>query len=124
MLALSLVFAAFWCVPCRPAPQMALPAVGTATAMIWRGLVGAACVALIVRGRGLFPRNRRLLLALAGWTALNILLAWGAAGLTEAAGIAWEAHLGGFYMGLLTYGWFDRAQPIEPPAEDDIADAG
>jgi drug/metabolite transporter (DMT)-like permease len=45
------------------AVKWALPAVGTATAMVWRGLVGAACVALIVRGRGLFPRNRRLLLA-------------------------------------------------------------
>jgi membrane associated rhomboid family serine protease len=77
-----------------------------------------------VMGIGKVLRNRRLLLAVAGWTALNILLAWGAAGLTEAAGIAWEAHLGGFYMGLLTYGWFDRAQPIEPPAQDDIADAG
>jgi hypothetical protein len=41
----------------------------------------------------------------------------GAAGLTEAAGIAWEAHLGGFYAGLLLYGLFDR-----PPAvESDVA---
>jgi len=48
-----------------------------------------------------------------------VLLAWGAAGLTEAAGIAWEAHLGGFYAGLLLYGFFDRP----PPPEDDAAGA-
>jgi membrane associated rhomboid family serine protease len=61
--------------------------------------------------------DRRILMAIAGWTLLNVLLAWGAAGLTEAAGIAWEAHLGGFYAGLLLYGPFDR-----PPAvEDDAA---
>jgi membrane associated rhomboid family serine protease len=61
--------------------------------------------------------DRRILTAVAGWTLLNILLAWGAAGLTEAAGIAWEAHLGGFYAGLLIYGLFDRP----PVLEDDVA---
>lgn len=61
--------------------------------------------------------DRRILMAIAGWTGLNIVLAWGAASLTEAAGIAWEAHLGGFYAGLLLYGLFDR-----PPAvENDVA---
>ena len=43
------------------AVKWALPEVGTAVAMIWRGVIGAACVALLARGRGLFPRNRRLL---------------------------------------------------------------
>lgn len=56
-------------------------------------------------------RDRRVLTAVAVWTALNMVLAWGAAGLTQSAGIAWEAHLGGFYTGLLTYGWFDRPSP-------------
>ena len=64
-------------------------------------------------------RDRRILMAVAGWTVLNVLLAWGAAGLTEAAGIAWEAHLGGFYAGLLLYGFFDRPPP--PVEEDDAA---
>jgi membrane associated rhomboid family serine protease len=39
-------------------------------------------------------------------------------GLTEAAGIAWEAHLGGFYAGLLLYGLFDRPPSVDPMAED------
>jgi membrane associated rhomboid family serine protease len=64
-------------------------------------------------------QDRRILMAIAGWTLINVLLAWGAAGLTEAAGIAWEAHLGGFYAGLLLYGFFDRP----PPPEDDAAGA-
>jgi membrane associated rhomboid family serine protease len=62
-------------------------------------------------------RDRRILIAVAGWTVLNVLLAWGAVGLTEAAaGIAWEAHLGGFYAGLLLYGFFDRPTAIEDDA--------
>ena len=65
-------------------------------------------------------RDRRILMAVAGWTVLNVLLAvWGGAMLTEAAGIAWEAHLGGFYAGLLLYGFFDR--PPRPPAEGEDA---
>lgn len=60
--------------------------------------------------------DRRILIAVAGWTLLNVLLAWGASGLTEAAGIAWEAHLGGFYAGLLLYGFFDRPTRIEDDA--------
>lgn len=53
--------------------------------------------------------SRRSLLAIAGWTLLNVAGAW--AGLIEGVNIAWEAHLGGFYVGLLTFGLFDRAAP-------------
>jgi len=63
-------------------------------------------------------RDKRILLAILGWTVLNILLAWGAAGLTDAAGIAWEAHVGGFYAGLLTYGLFDRSRPRSAGREE------
>ena len=51
---------------------------------------------------------------MAGWTVLNIVLAWGASGLMDGASIAWEAHLGGFYMGFLTFGLFDRSSAIHP----------
>lgn len=54
-------------------------------------------------------RDRRILMAIAAWTVLNVVLAMGAlGGLTDAAGIAWEAHLGGFYAGLVLFGLFDR----------------
>jgi membrane associated rhomboid family serine protease len=64
-------------------------------------------------------QDRRILAVIVGWTVLNVLLAEGVPGLTEAAGIAWEAHLGGFYAGLLLYGFFDRP----PLLEDDAATA-
>ena len=43
------------------AVKWVLPEVGVALAMLVRGVVGAAAVAIIVRGRGLMPKNRRLL---------------------------------------------------------------
>ncbi len=59
-------------------------------------------------------RDRRIVMAVAAWTLLNVVLALGPlSGLTEAAGIAWEAHLGGFYAGLLLFGLIDR-----PPSDD------
>jgi membrane associated rhomboid family serine protease len=60
---------------------------------------------------GAMLTNRRILLAIIGWTLLNVVVAWGAAGLMEGVNIAWEAHLGGFYAGLLVFGVFDRARP-------------
>ena len=95
---------------------------GAAFRFLFRGIASGA------RWRSRFPllpltplratlRDRRVLTAVAGWTLFNVVLASGAAGLTEAAGIAWGAHLGGFFAGLLLYGLFDR-----PPAvEHDIA---
>lgn len=53
--------------------------------------------------------NRRILIAVAGWTLVNVVFAW-VAGYMDGMNIAWEAHLGGFYMGLLTFGLFDRPQ--------------
>ncbi len=57
-------------------------------------------------------RERRILAAIAGWTLLNVLFAWGAAGMLDGINIAWEAHVGGFYTGLLTFGYFDRELPV------------
>jgi membrane associated rhomboid family serine protease len=62
--------------------------------------------------------DRRILLAAAGWTVLNVLLAWGASGMMGGLNIAWEAHLGGFYTGLLTYGLFDGKAAVH----HDLAD--
>ena len=72
-------------------------------------------------------QDRRMLVVIVGWTALNVLLAQGAGAFIEAAGVAWEAHLGGFYAGLLLYGFFDRPPPplAEPQGfvRDDAAGA-
>jgi drug/metabolite transporter (DMT)-like permease len=40
--------------------KFALPVVGVAGAMLWRGGAGALSIALLTRGRGLWPRNKRL----------------------------------------------------------------
>lgn len=58
-------------------------------------------------------RDRRIVTSIIVWSLLNVLLAFGAAGLTDAGGIAWQSHLGGFFTGFLLYGWFDR--PAAPP---------
>jgi membrane associated rhomboid family serine protease len=52
--------------------------------------------------------DRRIVAAVAGWTLLNVLAARGAEALFDGIGIAWEAHLGGFFTGFLTFGLFDR----------------
>ena len=68
-------------------------------------------------------RDRRIMMAVAGWVILNALVGWGAAAsLTDAGSIAWEAHLGGFIAGLLTYGFFERL-PVRPTTHDDAAGA-
>jgi len=63
--------------------------------------------------------DRRILIAVAAWTLLNILVAW-AAPYVLGEHIAWEAHLGGFFTGLLTFGLFDPKPPVHhdsAPAE-------
>lgn len=53
-------------------------------------------------------KDRRVLAATGAIVALNVLLATGFAALFNEGGIAWEAHLGGYFAGLLGYGWFER----------------
>jgi membrane associated rhomboid family serine protease len=104
---------------------------GAAFRFLFRGIEGAGPGGFMdMQGAPLMPlaqtlRDRRVLSATAGWTVLNILLAWGAAGLTEAAGIAWEAHLGGFFAGLLLYGLFEPPRPpfVDDDVQDDVAPA-
>ena len=51
--------------------------------------------------------DRRILVAVAGWTALNVLAALGAEATLQDMSIAWEAHLGGFFTGFLIFGLLD-----------------
>ncbi len=65
-------------------------------------------------------RDRRVVIAIAVWTLLNLVFAWGAPYLLGERNIAWEAHVGGFLTGLLTFGWFDPKPPVHhnsAPAE-------
>src|SRR5262245_58016300 len=60
-------------------------------------------------GLGATLSDRRILLAIGGWTLLNVVAAWAAVGEYS---IAWQAHLGGFFTGLLTFGLFDPQPPV------------
>lgn len=55
--------------------------------------------------------DRRVLTMIAIWAAINIAVAASSFLLTSGAGIAWEAHLGGFMFGILFFGLFDRRSP-------------
>jgi membrane associated rhomboid family serine protease len=60
------------------------------------------------------------------WFFTNFLFgaASGPLGITDAT-IAWEAHVGGFLLGLLAFRWFDRAEPgIFPPDSRSPQEAG
>ena len=54
-------------------------------------------------------RNPRALIFLGVWTALNVFFGINSEALPGADNtIAWEAHLGGFFAGLILFGAFDR----------------
>lgn len=59
--------------------------------------------------------DRRILAATAFLVVLNVLASggWGVPG-DGGGGIAWESHLGGYFAGLLTFGFFDRPEPRRP----------
>jgi membrane associated rhomboid family serine protease len=63
--------------------------------------------------------DRRIQSATAVWLAINLLASVGLGGLASSGGIAWEAHLGGYFAGLLAFGLFDpgpRADRWTPSA--------
>ena len=62
-------------------------------------------------------RSRRVMLAVAAFVVVNFVIAGAAPLFTDAAGIAWEAHIGGFAAGFLLLGAFDAVSPaeLEPP---------
>jgi membrane associated rhomboid family serine protease len=68
-------------------------------------------------------RDPRFLLFLAVWLGLNLLFGSGTISFGEAAGqeIAWQAHVGGFFAGLLLFNAFD---PVVPRPERDMEPNG
>lgn len=65
-------------------------------------------------------RHPRVIAFLAVWFGVNIIFGLGSAPFTgPSQSVAWQAHIGGFFAGLLLFSLFD---PI-PPAVRDVADA-
>jgi membrane associated rhomboid family serine protease len=58
-------------------------------------------------------RSRRLMLAVCAFIVVNFLIAFAAPVVTDAAGIAWEAHIGGFFAGILLLGAFAPSPEVD-----------
>ncbi len=52
--------------------------------------------------------DRRVQVANLAFVLINVLAMFGLGGAQNSAGIAWEAHLGGYAAGFLSFGFFDR----------------
>jgi membrane associated rhomboid family serine protease len=66
-------------------------------------------------------RDRRILLTSAILVVMNVLTIVGFGTAQNSAGIAWEAHLGGYVIGIFTYGLFDdvsSAKDIPQPNDN------
>lgn len=61
-----------------------------------------------------FFKDAKLLIFVSIWITINVTFALMGYGTNENASIAWEAHLGGFFAGLLLFGLFDRQNASEP----------
>lgn len=57
--------------------------------------------------------DRRILVTSAMLVVINLLTIVGFGAAQSGAGIAWEAHLGGYLLGLFTYGLFDNVSATE-----------
>ncbi len=61
-------------------------------------------------------RDRRVIAFLAVWFGINLLFGVGIVSFGAGeGGIAWEAHIGGFLVGLLGFGLFDPPRQSPPP---------
>lgn len=59
-------------------------------------------------------RDRRVLLVTGAFLLANLLAAFGLGGVS-AGGIAWEAHVGGYFAGLLSFGFFEPSPRFRSP---------
>jgi membrane associated rhomboid family serine protease len=65
-------------------------------------------------------RDPRILAFLAVWFGVNFIFGMGAVTMPGTEGtVAWQAHIGGFLVGLLGFAWFDPVRPSTPGAGDD-----
>jgi membrane associated rhomboid family serine protease len=65
-------------------------------------------------------RNPRFLLFLAVWLGLNALFGFGTLpiGMEQGQEVAWQAHIGGFFAGLILFGAFDPVVPQAVPESE------
>lgn len=64
--------------------------------------------------------DRRIIIASAVLVVLNVLTVVGFGVAQNGAGIAWEAHLGGYLIGIFTYGLFDNVSRREEYPQPNI----
>jgi membrane associated rhomboid family serine protease len=64
--------------------------------------------------------DRRILITSAILVVINVLTIVGFGVAQNSAGIAWEAHLGGYALGLFTYGLFDNVSSHEDYRQSDL----
>jgi len=72
----------------------------------WRGVGRQLAPAMTLSQLARDPRSRMMI---GSWLALNLLFGLFLGKVITTGGIAWEAHLGGFFAGLLAFPWFDSA---------------
>jgi membrane associated rhomboid family serine protease len=88
-------------------PGEATPLIGASGAV--SGLMGAAARLMATRGRWLGSLTSRPVVGMtAALLVVNLLVAFFGAPGSGGARIAWEAHLAGFFAGLITIGLFAR----------------
>jgi membrane associated rhomboid family serine protease len=64
-------------------------------------------------------RNPRVLGFLAVWFGVNIIFGIGSIAIgADGASVAWQAHIGGFFAGLLLFSLFDPVRRVAPDAAD------
>ncbi|HYD14823.1 MAG TPA: rhomboid family intramembrane serine protease, partial [Hyphomicrobium sp.] len=64
--------------------------------------------------------DRRILVTSAVLVVINVLTIVGFGAAQNGAGIAWEAHLGGYVLGLFTYGLFDNVSVTEDERQPNV----
>jgi membrane associated rhomboid family serine protease len=89
----------------------------------WRGEIGDDAYRVAAVPLGATLRDPRFLAFLAGWIGLNALFGLGTVSIGEAGQeIAWQAHIGGFFAGLLLFTPFDpqasHGESVAKKAED------
>lgn len=73
------------------------------------GRFSPAVYALPPQGLGEAIRNPQIVAFVAVWFGINLLFGLGGELIAgQGQSIAWQAHVGGFLVGLLGFGWFDR----------------